>query len=43
MNLAMISVIGQCVGTGDVRQVRHYTAKLMKITYIGQWILDASL
>lgn len=33
MGLAMITVIGQCVGAGDMEQVRFYTKKLMKITY----------
>ena len=34
MGLAMITVIGQCVGAGDVEQVKYYTKKLMKITYV---------
>lgn len=34
MNLAMISVIGRCVGAGDEGQVRYYTKKLMAMTYI---------
>ncbi len=33
MNLAMITVIGRCVGTGQESLVRHYTKKLMAITY----------
>jgi len=35
VNLAMISVIGQCVGAGDMSQVRYYTKKLLAIAYIG--------
>ncbi len=34
MNLAMITVIGQCVGAGDEKQIRYYLKKLMIITYI---------
>lgn len=34
MNLAMITVIGQCVGAGDLTQVKYYTKKLLLITYI---------
>lgn len=34
ISLAMITVIGQCVGAGDLNQVRVYTKKLMKIAYI---------
>lgn len=33
MNLAMIAVIGRCVGAGDLKQVRYYTRKLLGITY----------
>ncbi len=33
MNLAMIAVIGRCVGAGDLAQVRYYTKKLLGITY----------
>ena len=34
MSLAMISVIGRCVGAGDLEQVRYYTRKLMAQTYL---------
>lgn len=34
MNLAMIAVIGRCVGAGDLKQVRFYTKKLLLITYL---------
>ncbi len=34
MNLAMITIIGQCVGAGDYEQANYYTKKMMKITYI---------
>lgn len=34
MNLAMVTVISQCVGARDYDQVRYYTKKLMKICYI---------
>ncbi|MDO5294180.1 MAG: MATE family efflux transporter [bacterium] len=33
MSLAMITVIGQCVGANDEEQVKFYTKKLLKITY----------
>ncbi len=33
INLAMITVIGQCVGAGDYNQAEYYTKKLMKIAY----------
>lgn len=34
MSLAMITVIGQCVGAGDLEQIRYYTKKLMFMTYL---------
>ncbi len=33
ISLAMITVIGQCVGAGDYKQSEYYTKKLMKISY----------
>ncbi len=40
MNLAMITVIGQCVGAKDEKQVRYYTKKLLKITYVCTAVLN---
>ncbi len=34
MQLAMITVIGQCVGAGDEAQIRFYTKKLMVWNYV---------
>lgn len=33
MNLAMITVIGQCLGAGEQEQAEYFAHKLMKITY----------
>lgn len=33
MNLAMITVVGQCVGAADYKQAIYYIKKLLKITY----------
>ncbi len=40
VNLAMISVIGQCVGAGDMQQVRFYTKKLLTIAYLGGTVIN---
>ena len=34
MNLAMIAVIGRCVGAKDEKQIRYYTKKIMGMTYL---------
>lgn len=34
MNLAMVTVVGRCVGAGDYDQMKYYVKKLMKITYV---------
>lgn len=34
MNLAMITVIGRCVGAGDQKQIKYYAWKLIGITYV---------
>ena len=35
LSLAMITVVGQCVGARDYKQARYYTKRLMAISYIG--------
>ena len=41
MNLAMITVIGQCVGAGDLAQVKYYTKKLLLITYAATAVMNS--
>ena len=41
MGLAMITVIGRCVGAGDLAQVKHYTKKLLKITYLCTLVINS--
>ena len=40
ISLAMITVVGQCVGAGDYAQARKYTWKLLRINYAIQGILN---
>lgn len=41
MSLAMITVIGQCVGAGDLEQVRYYTKKLIAMAYLYTAVVNA--
>ncbi|WP_296883140.1 MATE family efflux transporter [Thomasclavelia sp.] len=34
MSLAMVTVVGQCVGANDYKQAKYYIKKLLKITYL---------
>lgn len=34
MNLALITIIGQCVGAGDYEQAEFYAKRMMKFTYL---------
>lgn len=39
INLAMVTVVGQCVGANDYEQAKKYTWDLMKISYISTMVL----
>lgn len=39
IGLAMITIVGQCIGAQDVKQATYYIKKLMKLTYILRFIL----
>ncbi|MDD6174400.1 MAG: MATE family efflux transporter [Firmicutes bacterium] len=43
MNLAMITVVGQCVGAGDYPQARYYIKKLLKISYLMTFMLNLGI
>ncbi len=40
IGLAMITVIGQCVGANNFKEAKMYTKKLMKATYIAMFFLN---
>ena len=39
VNLAIVPVVGQCMGAGDCQQAEHYTKKLMGISYLSLLVL----
>lgn len=40
MGYALSSVSARCVGTGDYNQVRYYTRKLVKYSYVSLWVIN---
>lgn len=43
MNLAMITVVGQCIGAKDYKAARYFTKKLLKIAYIMTIVLNVGI
>lgn len=43
INLAMITVVGRCIGAGDYPQATYFTKKLLKITYLCMAALNLSI
>ena len=41
MSIAMVTVVGQCVGAGDERQVIYYIKKMMLLSYI-LWLVNSA-
>jgi len=39
MGLAMITVVGQCVGAGEKKQAKDYTKKMLKWAYYAVWAM----
>lgn len=43
VNLAIVPVVGQCVGASDYTQAAHYTKKLMRISYLFTAVLGLAV
>lgn len=43
LGLAMITVIGQCMGAGEIRQAQRYTKQLVAVSYACMAVMSAAL
>ncbi|MCI8387971.1 MAG: MATE family efflux transporter [Clostridiales bacterium] len=43
LGLAVVTVVGQCIGAGDVTAARKYEQKLLKIAYISMIIVNTTI
>lgn len=43
MGLALITVVGRCIGAGEKEQAKSYTKKIVRYAYYGDWICNAIL
>lgn len=43
MGLAIVTVVGQCVGANDYKQAKYYAKYLMKLTFLFMFIVNISI
>lgn len=43
IGLAVLTVVGQCIGAGETEQASYYTKKLNLLAYVGMWVLNVPL
>ena len=42
VGMAVLTVIGQCLGAGEKEQASHYARRLMLVAYAGAWVMNLS-
>lgn len=43
MGLALITIVGQCIGAGEKKQAKDYTKRIVRYAYYGDWACNAVL
>ncbi|MDR2767889.1 MAG: MATE family efflux transporter [Treponema sp.] len=41
--MGLLTIVGQCVGAGDYKAAKKYTARVMKMTYVMLFIISAAI
>ena len=42
VGMAVLTVIGQCLGAGEKEQANHYARRFMLVAYAGAWVMNLS-
>jgi Na+-driven multidrug efflux pump len=42
VGMAVLTVVGQCLGAGEKEQAKHYSSRLLFVAYAGAWIMNLS-
>ena len=42
VGMAVLTVIGQCLGAGEKEQAKHYARRFLLVAYAGAWIMNLS-
>lgn len=42
VGMAVLTVVGQCLGAGEKEQAVHYSRRMLLVAYVGAWIMNLS-